>query len=178
MKTRKRAIEACQILNGFVGDLVAATRMFEIIVHFQWTAQPTSNAGLLIMKMADSYLILALAKWLEFYDHYKGLIPDTHLTYCKRLRAELNRRGIMDFRNKVVGHIWSKDGDRPLSAEEIGLLDKKITDGDHSKFLKWVNDPINNVLGNTVVGTCESVLNKIKNDWAISNEEIVDRGAA
>ena len=52
---------------------------------------------------------------------------------CERLRDELDLRGNREFRNKMVGHIWSKKHLRPLLPSEIEELDEKITKGDQKR---------------------------------------------
>jgi len=76
--------------------------------------------------MAGSFLFVTLAKWIEFYDHYKVLIPEEIKGKCKQLRNELERRGVRKFRNEVVGHIWSDKHDRPLMPKEIEELGRAM----------------------------------------------------
>jgi len=123
-------------------------------------------------KMALSFLFLTLAKWIEFYDRYHVLIPPDVRTTCQQLRKELDRRGVREFRNKVVGHVWSKKHCRPLSLSEIEELDRKITKGDLSAFQKWINDSSNNHLGTTIVGTSEAVRDEIRKKWSFSDQEL------
>jgi len=82
------------------------------------------------------------------------------------------KEGVREFRNKVVGHIWSKKHGRPLLPDEIEELDRKITKGDSKEFLRWVNDPNNNRLGVTIVGTSEAVRDAIKKKWSLSEKEL------
>nr|MBI3614636.1 hypothetical protein [Nitrospirota bacterium] len=110
--------------------------------------------------------------WIEFYDRYHVLIPPDMRPTCKQLRNELDTRGVREFRNKVVGHIWSKSHRRPLLPSEIEELDRKITKGDASAFLTWINDPNNNRLGMTIVGTSEAVRDAIRSKWALSEQEL------
>jgi hypothetical protein len=160
-------------LNDFVGDLIGGTRAFEYFDSQNFKAGASDRVLRIYTKMADAFLFLTLAKWIEFVDRYHLLIPLELREICKQLRDELDRRGVREFRNKVVGHIWSKKHRRPLLPSEIEKLDKRITDGDGSKFLKWINDPNNNRLGTTVVGTSEAVRDEIKKRWSLSEQELL-----
>ena len=77
-----------------------------------------------------------------------------------------------EFRNKVVGHIWSKKHGRPLIPKEIEELDRRITKGDARAFLRWVNDPNRNHLGKTIVGTSEAVRDAIREKWSLSENDL------
>jgi hypothetical protein len=171
--SKERAIEAFWLLNDFIGDLITGTRVFEYFDTSKFKAGATDQILRNYQKMANSFLFLTLAKWIEFYDHYRMVIPPEQRTTCKQLQKELLKRGVKDFRNKVVRHIWSTNDNRPLLPSEIANLDKKITDGDGNMFLKWINDPDNNCFGTTIVGTSEAVRDGIKKKWVLSEQELL-----
>lgn len=171
-ESRERAIEAFWILNDIGGDLIGATRGFEYFETPKFKGGATDQVVRIFNRMADSFLFVTLAKWIEFYDRYHILIPPDARDICKSLRNELDRRGVREFRNKVVGHIWSKKHSRPLLPNEIEILDRKITKGDAREFLRWINDPNNNKLGGTIVGTSEFVRDAIKKKWSLSEQEL------
>ena len=171
-ESRERAIEAFWILNNMGGDLIGATRAFEYFEAPQFKGVATEQVLRIFNRMADSFLFVTLAKWIEFYDRYHILIPLETKAICESLRNELERRGVREFRNTVVGHIWSKKHRRPLLPNEIEDLDRKITKGDAREFLKWINDPNNNQLGGTIVGTSEFVRDAIKKKWSLSEQEL------
>ena len=104
-ETKERAVEALWILNDFIGDLITAVRTNEYFDSPKFKAGATDKVLRLCNKMAGSFLFVTLAKWIEFYDHHKALIPTEIRGKCKQLRNELNRRGVRKFRNEVVGHI-------------------------------------------------------------------------
>jgi hypothetical protein len=172
-ESKERAIEAFWILNDIGGDLICAARAFEYFETPKFKGGATDQVLRIYNRMADSFLYLTLAKWIEFYDRYHVLIPPNARVICKSLRKELERRGVREFRNKVVGHIWSKTHSRPLLASEIEDLDKKITKGDMREFQRWINDPSNNHLGETIVGTIEFVRDSIQKKWALSEQELL-----
>lgn len=175
MKTqqrRRRAIEAVLILNGLIEDLVGATTAFQYLETDKRRGPQNENLFLIYERMADSFLFVALAKWIEFYDHYKSLIPKDLKEQCKKLRKELDARGVREFRHQVVAHFWSEKYGRPLRAKEIQELENKITKGDSNQFLAWVNDPEKNHLGSTVVGTSEFIRAALQKDWSLSAREL------
>lgn len=172
-KTKDRAVEAFWILNDFIGDLITAVRAFEYFNSPKFKAGATDKVLRLYNKMADSFLFVTLAKWIEFYDHYKVLIPEEIRGKCKQLRNELERRGVRRFRNEVVGHIWSDKHGRPLMPNEIEELGTAITKGDEIALLRWINDPSNNHLGETIVGMSEAVRDLIKEKWSLSEGDVL-----
>lgn len=171
-KSKDRAIEAFWILNDIGGDLIGATRVFEYFETPRFKGVATDQMLRVFNRMADSFLFVTLAKWIEFYDSYNVFIPPDAKDICKTLRNELLRRGVKEFRNQVVGHIWNKKHSRPLLVNEIEDLDRKITKGDVKKFLRWINDPNNNHPGETIVGTIEFVRDAIQKKWALSEQEL------
>ena len=171
-RTKERAIEAYWILNDFVGDLITGTRALEYFDTPKFKAGASGQVLRTYNKMADSFLFVTLAKWIEFYDHYHILIPKEVRSVCKQLRNELDKRGVREFRNEVVGHIWGKKYNRPLLPSEMEELDRKITKGDAIAFIRWVNDPVKNGFGETIVGTSEAVREAIKKDWSLSDQEL------
>lgn len=171
-ESRERAIEAFWILNDIGGDLIGATRAFEYFETLNFRGGATDQVTRILNRMADSFLFVTLAKWIEFYDCYHVLIPPDARPICKSLRNELDKRGLREFRNTVVGHIWNKKHRRPPLQNEIENLDRKINKGDPREFLKWINDPNNNQLGETIVGTSEFVRDAIKKKWSLSEEEL------
>ncbi|WNM61202.1 hypothetical protein [Candidatus Nitrospira neomarina] len=171
-ESRERAIEAFWILNDIGGDLIGATRAFEYFETPNFKGGATDRVLRIFNRMADSFLFVTLAKWIEFYDRYHVLIPPDARPICESLRNELDKRGVREFRNTVIGHIWSKKHSRPLLPNEIEILARKITKGDSKEFLKWINDPNNNQLGETIVGTTEFVRDAIKRKWSLSEQEL------
>jgi hypothetical protein len=165
------AVQAWCILEDFLADLITGVRAFEYFATDKFTAGATPRVQQNYRKMTATFLYLTLAKWIEFYGHYRAVIPPAHRKTCKDLRNELERRGVRIFRNTVVGHIWSKDEKRPLLNSEIEKLDQRVTGGDGDTFLRWINDPANNHVGTTIVGTTEAVRDAITACWDITDED-------
>ena len=64
--SKERAIQAWRLLNDFVGDIVAATRVSEVVEQ----ARILNERALRVTnRMCFSHLIITLSKWAELYDH-------------------------------------------------------------------------------------------------------------
>lgn len=92
-------------------------------------------------RLSTIHLLLALAKWMEFYSHYKHLIPRELAPAAKATYKKLKSRGVREFRNKVVGHIWDDKLKRPLSIDEVHRHLAKVIGTDEESFNRWVYDP-------------------------------------
>jgi hypothetical protein len=172
---RDTAIDAVDVLNDLIADLVAGTNVFK-----DYRQRLKSGAFRLeqmsaVQKMCFSHLALAFCKLLEFWEHYHRVVPANHRGDLKRLNSEIRRRGAEDFRNKVAGHTWDKKLQRPLRHSEImtqlnGLI------GEHADhFLHWINNPEDNTYPKTVVSVVETVRDAIAQEHAIDSSEIIER---
>jgi len=128
-----------------------------------------------VQKICLSHLILSLCKFTEFYDRFKSLIPPEHVVACKKLVRTITDKGVKDFRNKCVGHIWDNDSGRPLLNSEIMARLDRMTDSDTEGFLKWINDPKANVFPATVVSIVETVRDALMVKYSLSPDEIINR---
>ena len=84
----------------------------------------------------------------------------------------LKNKKIVEFRNKVVGHVWDKDKRAPITDEEHDNYIKQIYGGNFESFLLWVNNPGNNIYPKTVVSIVEYTKNKIAKDYNIIDAEV------
>jgi hypothetical protein len=169
---RPKAIEAVRILNDFVGDLVAGTRSMEVFESPGFSSKIGANTQLILRRMCLSHLVVTLSKWAELYDSYKAVIPSETRAACLKLRKEIDARGIRDFRNTVVGHIWDSELKRPLMRSEVDTRLAKVLGDDEQSFLIWINSPTDNVFPKTVVAICEAVRDGIRSEYGIENSEI------
>lgn len=172
---RERAVEAIDILNDFIGDCVASVNVFRDYWNALKDDASRQNMLVAVHRLCMSYLLVTLDKWLEFYDRYHGLIPSDLHDECKKLMKELRSRKIEDFRDTCIGHIWNKKTKRPLYSSEIDVALKQITKGDINGFLKWVNDPNNNVFPSTIVSIVETVRDRIAREHNIDYQEITSK---
>lgn len=169
---RIKAIEAYRILNDFVGDLVAGTRSLEAFELPGFGSQIGANTQLVLRRMCLSHLVVTLSKWSELYDRYKPVIPSESRAACLELRKEIEKRGIRDFRNAVVGHIWDSKLKRPLMRAEVDTRLAQVLGDSQSSFLAWINNPTGNLFPKTVVTICEAVREGIRAEHGLNDTEI------
>lgn len=172
---RARAVDAADVLNDFLGDFVTGVMVFrEYAAHLQ-RGKLHLMQMVPIQKMCLSNIVLAFAKFEEFWQHYSDVVPALHRDACKQILKEIRERKITDFRNQCVGHIWNKQKGRPLSHSEVmsalGVMMKK----DFPAFLKWINNPGSNHYPNTVVSVVETVRDAICTEHGINPEELIGR---
>ena len=53
------------------------------------------RAGL--TRLSTTHLVLTLAKWMEFYERYKNIIPERTVANAKTFYKDLKRRGATRF---------------------------------------------------------------------------------
>jgi hypothetical protein len=178
-KKRQTAIEAVDVLNDFISDCITPVNVYKN--YFQYIIQKIddinvrNNLLVSINRMCMSYLILTLDKWIEFYDRYNKIIPSDLHSECKNLKKELVAKDIRGFRHKHIGHIWDKKSKRPLYNSEIIHRFNEITQNDVEGFLKWVNDPSDNVFPKTVVSIVETVRDRLAQSFNIDYNEIANK---
>ena len=165
----QREIEAVNILNEIECELLAATNSFRIYQSNYFNKKLTEQNKSILARMHISYIILALAKLNEFYRYYNKYIPSHLHTHAKKtFQKEIKSRGIIDFRNKVVGHIYDKKTKAPLKKTDIEKRLNKIISPNLNDFLLWVNN-----IGSqeeSVVGLCEKIKNHISTNLNITND--------
>jgi len=120
-------------------DLVTATQAFRTLRAAQVERPADEPVRIGINRLCLFYVILTLAKWIEFYDRYAVLLPADVRDAAKDLRNEVERREIRRFRNNVVGHIWDDEENRALTNTEVEHRLAGITGGDVAAFMNWVN---------------------------------------
>lgn len=172
---RYAAIDAVDVLNDLIADLVAGTTVFKDYRQRLRLGRFKLEQMSAVQKMCFSHLALAFCKLLEFWEHYHKLVPVNHRDDLKRLNSEIRRRGVEDFRNKVAGHTWDKKLQRPLRHSEIMA---QLTDlvGEHADhFLNWINNPEGNTYPKTVVSVVEAIRDAIAQEHAINPSEIIER---
>ena len=119
--------------------------------------------------MHISYILLSLAKLNEFYKNYNQCIPSHLHAHAKRIfQKEIESRGIIHFRNKVVGHIYDDKTKQPLEIADIENRLKKIIGADLNDFLSWINNTDSNK--ESVVRLCEKIRDCISADRNTSND--------
>ncbi len=169
---RSKAIEAYKILNDVLGDLVIGTNTIDHLFHPLLSSQMDEKYKIGITRLCVFHLIITLNKYIEFYHHYKAIIPKETLNSCKDLMKILKDKQIPKFRNKVVGHIWDKERKAPITDQESDIYSQRIYGGNFNAFLLWINNPNDNVFPKTVISIIENAKKKIAEDYKIEDSEI------
>ena len=172
---RSRAVDAVDVLNDLIGDFVTG-----VMVLHEYSKQHRENKLRLelmvpIQKMCLSHLVLAFAKFEEFWKHYHDLVPTEHRDACKSILKSISNRKISEFRNRCVGHIWDKVNQRPLAHSEVMSALAGITAPDFAAFLNWVNNPVAKLPPASVASIVESVRDSLMLAYSIHPQEIVNR---
>ncbi len=171
-KMKSKAIEAYKILNDILGDLVIGSNTVDHLFHPLLSSKMDEPYKVGVTRLCVFHLIITLNKYIEFYQHYKDVIPKETVESCKELMKILKDRQIQKFRNKVAGHIWDKDKKAPITAQDHDTYLQKIYDGNFDAFLLWINNPDSNVFPKTIVSIIEATKKKIAENYAIDDSEI------
>lgn len=164
-----RAHEAWQILNELVGDLVTGVRIIDILDAPLFRDLAPKSLPLL-KRISFFHLLVSLAKWKEFHERYKSVLPDDCRAACEKVSKELGARQILVLRNKYVAHIWDKDTGRPLTSQELGFYLDAMFNGNEKAFLGWIHDPSQNEFPKTVVSIAEHTRNRIAAEYNITHD--------
>ena len=171
MKTK--AIEACRILNDILCDLVVGTRTIDLYSHPQISSQMSTSLETGVTRLCLFHLIISLNKYIEFYKHYKNIIPEEARTPCKELVKQISAKNIPEFRNKVAGHIWDRDKKRPITQEENDIYINNICGGDLKSFLFWVNNPERNMYPVNIVALVEQTRDMIAEKYNVKDLNLI-----
>ena len=171
---RLRAIQAADTLNDFVGDFVSGVMLLREYDAHHRVEKVSMPLMVTVQKICLSHLILSLCRFREFYARFKNVIPEAHRDTCKKLVKTIEAKGVVHFRNKVVGHIWDKEKNRPLLNSEIMGRLNHMTDSNIGAFLVWLNDPKANIYPSTVVSIVETVRDSIMKEYGLSPDEIIN----
>ena len=142
MDQLRKAREAFRLANDLMLDLVAGTSAYTILkAQLRRTRDVPDHVDTAVFRLCLFHTITTLSRWVELYDRYKDVIPPDVRPASKSLRAQVKTRGIVDFRNKVVGHIWDLEQHRALSNTEVQQRLNAITSSDYAGFFEWAGDP-------------------------------------
>ncbi|HWQ68611.1 MAG TPA: hypothetical protein VN494_01425 [Patescibacteria group bacterium] len=169
---RAKAVEAYRLLNDYVGDLVAGTRSLELFETSPLFANVSDSMRVVLRRMCLSHLVVTLSKWGEVYDRYRDVFPDDILQLCCDLRKELDRRGVRNFRNTVVGHIWDKKLRRTLTVSEVESRLRLVIGDDLALFRAWINNPVRNDFPHTVVAVCERIRDRLGEQHGLGSADL------
>jgi hypothetical protein len=158
--------EAVSILNMFILDAMVGLRSLDIFSAIDDKRPLSVNMRAGLSRLSTTHLILALAKWMEFYERYKSLIPQSTAATAKTVYSNLKTRGVRDFRNKVVGHIWDKDVGKPLSKEDMQERLARVIGPDEEAFNRWIYNPSATDPTSHLVGLTEEIRDALRTKGA------------
>jgi len=100
------------------------------------------------------------------------VIPFDVRNVAKRLRREIEEGGMVEFRNKVVGHVWDKDEGRALTNSEVEERLSRLTKSDVRGFLEWVNNTGSEDNAGTAASVIEAVRERIREVYNLSDADL------
>jgi hypothetical protein len=154
--------EAVSILDMLILDMMVGLRSMDLFSAIDDKRPMSVNMRAGLTRLSTMHLILALAKWMEFYKHYKNLIPEGSVANAKTVYKDLDRRGVRDFRNRVVGDIWDKNVGKPLSKEDTQKWLTRVIGPDEAAFNRWIYDPDAMDCTSHLVGLTEKIRNALR----------------
>ena len=156
--------EAVSILNMLILDTMVGLRSLDIFSAIDDKRALSVNMRAGLTRLSTTHLVLALAKWMEFCERYKNLIPERTAANAKTVYKNLRRRGVRDFRNKVVGHIWDKDVGKPLSQEDTQEWLARVIGPDEAAFNRWIYNPGATDRTSHLVGLTEEIRDALRKE--------------
>lgn len=171
---RTRAIEAYQIFNDLIGDIVVSTRTIEIFRCKNLKPIMTADYKIAATRFCVFQIVLSLNKILEFNSHYRSFVPNKMDDCWKNMIKEITSRGVKKYRNTLIGHIWNKQMKRPILKKEHDEFENQLYRGDFNGFLLWINNPNDNTFPKTVISIVETAKKEIAEDYKIDNSEIFE----
>lgn len=173
---RQDALDACDVLNDFVGDFITSVMVFREyrIQHHQ--GQLSLEAMVPIQKMCLTNILLGLYKWEEFWKRYGRVVPDELRVVCRTLVRDISRKKVTTFRDQYAGHILSRATRRPITTAQIEEAFRQVAPDGPEEFFRWINDPeAGNPYPSTVVSICETVRGAIQARFQITPDEVMGR---
>jgi hypothetical protein len=140
ISTGKRR-EAFRLANDLTMDLTSGSTIYSTIqiIFDRGSTQVPDHVRTSVTRMCLFHVILMLAKWTEFYDRYKDVIPSGG--YRQAPSKGHSSPWYSGLSKQVVGHVWVEECRRALTNAEVEQhLDAFIGSG-VKKFLKWAADP-------------------------------------
>ena len=164
---KRRAVHAIRLLNDFIGDLVAGA---EIIEGFK---DAPDNIQIGVTRVSVSHLVLTLAKLDELRGHYQDLFPQNLVSPFQEFHKQIEERGIKDFRNTVIAHIWDTKEARPPTYGQIDQKFRRAIRNDSEAFRQWINPKGGAPDPSAVVGLVELLRDGLKEKFSLNDDEWV-----
>jgi hypothetical protein len=166
--------EAFRLANDLMTDLVtggSAYVVFQSLFERNPAAVP-DHVRTAATRLCLFHAIITLSKWVELYDRYRDVIPTDVKELAKHLRKEITDRGIMAFRNKVVGHVWDDDQRRALTNAEVEERVIALAGSDVATFLRWAAEPLSATNTTSPVAIIETVRDSIRQSYGLTDQDL------
>ncbi|PPS38753.1 hypothetical protein B0F86_20805 [Pseudomonas syringae] len=132
------------LLNELIVDLAAAVTMGREVLELHDGSPESTLKAMGRLRVCNHSIMLSLFKLHEIrvkYSKFLSTLPKDQTKSFIKITAEIQQKGICNFRNKYAAHIIDKDTQRPISmAKGLELL-KCITGNNNSQaheFYDWV----------------------------------------
>jgi hypothetical protein len=135
--------EAFRLANDLTMHLTSGSAIYNTtqIIFDRGSTHVPDHVRTSVTRMCVFHVILTLAKWTEFYDRYKDVIPSGVRDIAKRLSKGHSSPWYSGLRNKVVGHVWDEERHRALTNAEVEERLNAFIGSGVKEFLKWAADP-------------------------------------
>ena len=107
--SKERAREVFRLTNELRRDVITGMLAYRLLQR-QLASNPACEPVPTGMRRPClTHIVIALAKWNELYKKYKAVLPQCVSGGAKGLSRNIENRGVVNFRNKVAGHVWDND---------------------------------------------------------------------
>lgn len=169
---RDKAVDAIDILNDLMNEIITGVDVYKYY-HGGRKAGIFSFDGMAsAQRLCFTNIILSLNKVREFNKRYLRIIPEHYRVPLKELQGKIVEKGIPDFRDHCIGHIWDPSTNQPVKNSEVMRRLSVIVGGTPMDFVNWLH-----ITGrtDTVAGTLESVRDALMKEYSVTRDEVVDR---
>jgi hypothetical protein len=123
--------------------------------------------------MAISHLVVSLAKWTEFYRHYRTILPADAHDACLALHHQIIAAALSTSATQLSVIYWIMIQSGPLTSREIDERLERVIAGNREDFLRGINNTTANIFPHTVVAITEHVRDRLGQEYDLRDEEIV-----
>ncbi len=171
---RDTVIDAIDILNDLMGEIMNGVDVYKHYVECYKTGIVTDDDMAGASRLCFTSMILALNKVREFNRRYLQIVPQgVHRAALTQLQETIVARGIPEFRDHCIGHIWNQKTNQPLKHSEVMKRLSVIVEENVMAFVNWLHGTGSG--GNTVVGVLESIRDTLKEEYSVMVSEVINR---
>ncbi len=169
---RDRAVDAIDILNDLMNEIMTGVEVYNhyLVKHKAGIISFDGMAS--AQRLCFTSIFLALNKIREFNRRYLRIVPEYYRVSLKELQDIIVERGIPDYRDHCIGHIWDSSANQPVKHSEVNRRLSVIIGGKTVDFLNWLH-----ITGKTetVAGILEAVRDALMTEYSVGHDEIIDR---